>query len=212
MPKVKLFNVEGKSVGEKELRADVFGVAIDPTVVHEVMRSLMANARRPWAHTKTKGEVRGGGKKPWKQKGTGRARQGSTRNPQWIGGGVAFGPRTERNYEVKINRKAKRQAMCMTLSDKVANERLILVEDVSAKNGKTKEVRSLLKNLALGKGKVLMVAAGKDEKLARGSRNIQGVRYVNTGSLGMNDVLKAAYVITTPEATAAIEKLYAKNA
>lgn len=211
MPKVKLYNNEGKTVGETELRADVFGVKVNPEVVHEVMVGLMTNARQPLAHTKTKGEVRGGGKKPWKQKGTGRARQGSTRNPQWIGGGVAFGPRKERNYDLKINRKMKRQAMCMTLSDKVAHDRLILVDDVIAKNGKTKEVSALLKKLPV-KGKILLISAGKDEKLARGSRNIKEVRFVNTNSLAMNDVLKAAYMVTTPEATAAIEKMYAKTA
>jgi len=211
MPKVKLYNGEGKTVGETELRADVFGVKVNPEVVHEVMVGLMTNARQPLAHTKTKGEVRGGGKKPWKQKGTGRARQGSTRNPQWIGGGVAFGPRKERNYDLKINRKMKRQAMCMTLSDKVAHDRLVLVDDVIAANGKTKEVSALLSKLPV-KGKLLLVSAGSDAKISRATRNIKEVRFVTTASLAMNDVLKAAYVVTTPAATAAIEKMYAKNA
>ena len=108
MVKVKLFNTEGKEVGEKKLRDDVFGVTVNPAFVHEIMVGIKANARKPWAHTKERGEVRGGGKKPWRQKGTGRARHGSIRSPLWKGGGVTFGPRNERNFDKKINRKAKR--------------------------------------------------------------------------------------------------------
>ncbi|HTM69238.1 MAG TPA: 50S ribosomal protein L4 [Candidatus Binatia bacterium] len=211
MPKVKLYSVEGKAVGEKELAPSVFGVAVNPHVVHEVMVGLAANGRQSLAHTKTKGEVRGGGKKPWKQKGTGRARQGSTRNPQWVGGGVAFGPRSERDYTKKINAKTKRKALCMALSDKVADEKLVLVESLGAKNGKTKEINTVLGKLPV-KGKLMLVAAGKDEMLARSTRNLKNVNLVNVGSVNMNDIIRAEYVVTTPEATDKLEKMYAAKA
>ncbi len=211
MPKVKLYNVEGKAVGEKELKAEIFGVAVNPNVVHEVMVGLMANSRQPLAHTKTKGEVRGGGKKPWKQKGTGRARQGSTRNPHWIGGGVAFGPRAERDYTKKINAKTKRKALCMVLSDKVASDKLVLVEALDAKNGKTKEINSVLGKLPV-KGKLMLIAPGRNESLARSTRNLQNVNLVNVGSVNITDIIRAEYVVTTPEATDKLEKMYAKKA
>ena len=211
MPKVKLYSIEGKAVGEKELASSVFGVAVNPHVVHEVMVGLAASARQSLAHTKTKGEVRGGGKTPWTQKGTGRARQGSTRNPQWVGGGVAFGPRSERDYTKKINAKTKRKALLMVLSDKVADDKLVLVESLEAKNGKTKEVNKVLGKLPV-KGKLMLVAAGRDEMLARSTRNLQKVHLVNVGSLNMNDVLRAEFVVTTPEATDKLEKMYAKKA
>jgi large subunit ribosomal protein L4 len=208
MPKVKLYNVEGKSVGEKDLKADVFGVKVNPNLVHEVMVALMANSRQPLAHTKTKGEVRGGGKKPWKQKGTGRARQGSTRNPQWIGGGITFGPRSDRDYTKKINAKTKRKAVCMVLSDKVASDKLVLVESLEAKNGKTKEVTTMLGKLPVN-GKLMLIGAGKNEMLARSTRNLAKVNLVNVGSVNIVDILRAEYVITTPEAAEKIEKMYA---
>jgi large subunit ribosomal protein L4 len=211
MPKVKLYNIEGKSVGEKDLKAEVFGVKVNPSVVHEVMVGIMSTGRQPLAHTKTKGEVRGGGKKPWKQKGTGRARQGSTRSPQWVGGGIVFGPRSERDYGKKINTKLKRKALCMALSDKVADEKLVLVESLEAKNGKTKEISTVLSKLP-AKGKLMLIAAGKDEKLSRSTRNLGNVNLVNVGSVSLVDVLKAHYVVTTPDATDKLEKMFAKKA
>jgi large subunit ribosomal protein L4 len=208
MPKVKLYNVEGKVVGEKELSPAVFGVAVNPQVVHEVMVGLMANARQPLAHTKTKGEVRGGGKKPWKQKGTGRARQGSTRNPQWVGGGVAFGPRAERDYTKKINAKLKKKALLMALSDKVTNERLVLVEALAAKEGKTKQIVGELAKLPV-KGKVTLVNGAKDEMLARSVKNLRTVKLFGTGNISLTDVLRADYLVLDPGAVEKFEKTYA---
>ncbi len=209
MPKVKLYNVEGKAVGEKELRADVFGVAANQSVIHEVMVGIAASARQPLAHTKTRGDVRGGGKKPWKQKGTGRARSGSSRSPVWVGGGITFGPRSERDYTKKINRKLKRQALAMTLSDKVANDRLVLVEAFSAKNGKTKEVATVIGKLPV-KGKLAVISAGKDEMLSRATYNLPNVHLVGAGTLSIMDVLKSDYVVTTPEATDKISAMFGK--
>ena len=212
MPKVKLYDIEGKVTGEKELSADVFGVKINPNVVHEVMVGIQSSARRPWANAKTRGEVRGGGKKPWKQKGTGRARHGSSRSPIWVGGGITFGPRSDRNYFKKINKKQKQQVFRMTLSDKVANDRLVLVETLTAKDGKTKALATLLGKLPMkGKGKLIMLANGRDENLVRGSRNLKTTHVFQVGDMSVVDVLRADYVLTTPEAVDKLEKLYGKS-
>ncbi|MEK9152639.1 MAG: 50S ribosomal protein L4 [Patescibacteria group bacterium] len=210
MPKVKVYNAQGKQTGEKELRADVFGVAVKPALVHEVVVGLQASARQPWAHTKTRGDVSGGGKKPWKQKGTGRARQGSIRSPQWIGGGVVFGPRSERDYSKKINRKVKRLALIMGLSDKVANDRLILVESF-ATGGKTKEAVSFLGKFPT-KGKVVVVMPTRDAVVTRSVKNLEDVRVMGVGNLGLLDVLAAEYVFATPEAAVQLETRYGNKA
>jgi large subunit ribosomal protein L4 len=202
MAKVKIYNAQGKSVGEKTLDDKVFGVKVNPNAVHEVIVSMRASARTPVANTKTRGEVSGGGKKPWKQKGTGRARQGSIRAPQWKGGGTIFGPRAERDYSLKINRKARRNAFCMVLSDKVANEKLVLVEKIETK-GKTKEVAGLMAKLPIS-GKTTIVVPKTDTMLARGSRNISGVRTVTVNDIGLMDVMNAQYLVMTPEATDAL--------
>ncbi|KAA0205979.1 50S ribosomal protein L4 [Candidatus Uhrbacteria bacterium] len=128
MPNVSIYSQDGKSVGEMSLPEAYFGVKAKPKLVHEVLVAQQANRRKAVAHTKNRGEVSGGGKKPWKQKGTGRARQGSIRSPQWVGGGIVFGPRAERNFSVKVNRKAKQKALFMALSDKVANKSLLVIE------------------------------------------------------------------------------------
>ncbi len=210
MLKVKLYNVEGKVVGEKELSQAVFGVTVNPAVVHEVMVGLMANARQPLAHTKTKGEVRGGGKKPWKQKGTGRARQGSIRSPQWAGGGIVFGPRNERDYFKKINKKTKKQAMRMVFSDKVASDRLVIVEQLTAKDGKTKAITTTLGKLPV-KGRIVLVNAAKDELLARSVKNLKKTNLFGTGNLSLVDVLRADYLVLTPEVIEKFESTYSKN-
>jgi large subunit ribosomal protein L4 len=210
MPKVKLYNSEGGVIGEKSLKDDVFGVAVKPALVHEVVVGLQAGARQPLAHTKTRGEVRGGGRKPWKQKGTGRARHGSTRSPIWVGGGITFGPRKERDYSKKINRKAKKQALLMSLSDKVANDRLVLVESLAPKQGKTKETVALLGKLP-AKGKLVLVTSSRDEMLARSTRNLGAVRLLGVSAVGLMDVLNADYLVMTPAAADKIESIYSKK-
>lgn len=207
MPKVKVYNSEGKVVGEKDLSAAVFGVAVNPTMVHEVMVGLMANARQPLAHTKTRGDVSGGGKKPWKQKGTGRARHGSIRSPIWIGGGITFGPRSERDYTKKINKKVKQKAFLMSLSDKTAGDRLVLLETLESKNGKTKDFVSLIGKLPV-KGKLVVVTPGKDEKLARSARNLKTVNLVGAGHVGLMDMLKSDFVVMSADAAAKLESMY----
>lgn len=203
MVKVKLYNQKGQVIGEKELPKEVFGVSVRPELVHEVLVSLEASARQPLAHTKTRGEVRGGGKKPWKQKGTGRARHGSIRSPIWPGGGITFGPRKERNYDKKINRKAKRLAFVMSLSDKASDEHVLLVETFGIKDGKTKEAVSLVENLPV-KGKTLLLTASKDAMLARSVHNLKKIRYAGVGDINLKQVLDTDWLIATPEA---IDKL-----
>lgn len=206
MPKANLYNIEGKVIGERELDAKVFGATVNPSVVHEVVLSLQSNARRPWAHTKTRGNVSGGGRKPWKQKGTGRARQGSIRSPQWIGGGITFGPLSERNYTKKINRKMKNSALNMVLSDKFASEKLVLLEAFPSK-GKTKESMASLAKLPVN-GKVSVVTAGSDPMLVRSLRNVQEINVTNLSSLNIFDIIDAQFVIMTADA---VEKLSKKK-
>ncbi len=211
MPKVKLYNTEGKVVGEKNLKADVFGVAANPVLVHEVMTGILASARQPLAHTKTRGEVRGGGKKPWKQKGTGRARHGSSRSPIWVGGGITWGPRKERDYTKKVNRKSRQQALLMALSDKVADELLVLLEGLDSKTGKTKDTAAMLGKLPV-KGKLVLINSGRSELLSRSVRNLKTVRLLGAGSVGLLDVLKADSLVLSPEAAEQFEKTYGKKA
>jgi len=206
MPKVKIYNREGQAVGEKSLSDAVFGVAVKPHLVHEVLVNLLASARRPWAHTKTRGEVSGGGKKPWKQKGTGRARHGSIRSPLWVGGGITFGPRSERTYAKKTNKTAQRRALLMALSDKVADNRLVLVDSLVSAKGKTKEAAALFAKLPV-KGKLAVIPAERDELLKRSLRNLPNVSFCGLGDLNLKDVLGADYLIM---AAAAADKLEAK--
>jgi len=208
MPKVKIYNKEGKEVGEQKLRDEVFGVEVSPELVHEVMVSIMANERRPYAHTKTRGNVRGGGKKPWRQKGTGRARHGSRRSPIWTGGGITFGPLNIRDYSQKINRKVKQQAMLMCLSDKVAEQKLALVESFGVADGKTKEYVGLMEKLPVEAKKVMLVTLQSDKLLRRSTGNVQGVTVRNASDLGLLDVLRAEFLLLTPEAVEGLEKRF----
>lgn len=208
MPKISLYNTTGKSVGEMELSDAIFGVKPNPALVHEAVIAQRANKRRSVAHTKTKGEVSGGGKKPWKQKGTGRARQGSTRNPQWVGGGVAFGPRSERNFTVKFNKKAKRAALFMVLSDKVANKQLLAIESIPTEAPKTKMVAEMIKKLPVGRT-TLIVSPASNPMLMRMVRNLPNVKLVTANSVSIEDVLGYRSVAFLKDAVGAFEKLYA---
>jgi large subunit ribosomal protein L4 len=208
MPSVSLYTMDGKANGEMSLPEAQFGVKVKPSVVHEALVAQQANRRKAVAHTKTKGEVRGGGKKPWKQKGTGRARQGSTRNPHWVGGGVAFGPRSDRNFSLKINRKTKQKALFMALSDKVNHKNLIVIESIKTEPAKTKSVASLVKKLPLGKT-TLIVTPGSDASLMRMVRNMPNVTLVTAQSVNLEDVMKHRSVAFLKDAVAAFEKIYA---
>jgi large subunit ribosomal protein L4 len=191
-----------------QLSDQVFAVKSDAGIVHEVVVAAQANARRAIASTKTRGEVRGGGKKPWKQKGTGRARQGSIRSPQWIGGGITFGPTSERNFAIKVNKKVKRKAMLMALSDKVASEKFVIVDAITAKEPKTKVLATALKSLPVERT-TLVVAPSSNPALVRMARNMPNVKCVTVQSLSLLDVLGYRSMVVMQEAVPAMEKMFA---
>lgn len=208
--KAKVYNQEGKEVKEIELSDAVFNVKVKPEVVHEVFVALRGNAREPWADTKGRGEVSGGGKKPWQQKGTGRARHGSIRSPIWKGGGVAFGPLSVRNYDTKVNKKTRRLAVRMCLSDKAQNGALCVVENFSLKESKTKLFASILKALPLKQKTFLVVTSGKDEAVMRASGNMKAVKTSRAEDLNVVDLLSKQAIITTAEGVKKIEEMLSK--
>jgi len=207
MTKVNVYNQEGKVTGSLELNEKHFGVKTNPGLVHEVLVAQQANARRSISNTKTKGEVRGGGKKPWKQKGTGRARQGSIRSPQWVGGGITFGPRAERNYSVKVNRKAKQKALFMALSDKVASEKMLVVESFAPVAPKTKHAAAFFKALPVTR-KALAVIPKSDPSLLRIVRNLPNIKLVTVNALNLEDVINYQTLVFWKDTVPAFETLY----
>ncbi len=207
MSKINVYNQEGKVTGDLELNAKHFGVKVDAALVHGAVLAQQANARVNTGHTKTKGEVSGGGKKPWKQKGTGRARQGSTRSPQWVGGGIAHGPRSERNYSVKLNRKVKQKALFMALSDKVASEKFVILDSMPTTTVKTKAAAAVLAKLPIGR-RTLFVIPKSNPSLLRMVRNLRNVKLVTVNSLNVVDVVGAPTILFEKETVPAFETLY----
>ena len=207
MPQVPVYNQEGTRVGDLSLSDAIFSVKPDAGLLHEVVVAERANSRKSIASTKTRGEVRGGGKKPWKQKGTGRARQGSIRSPQWKGGGVVFGPLAERNFRVKINKKAKRKALFMALSGKVADNALVVVDAIKTDPAKTKTVAAMLKKLPMQKT-TLLVSAGPNPSLMRMVHNLGNVKLVTVQSVNLSDVMKYRTLLFVKDAVPAFEKIY----
>ena len=206
MASVKVYNIEGKEVGTMELNDAVFGVKVNEHLMHLAVVSQLANKRQGTQSAKTRAEVSGGGRKPWRQKGTGHARQGSTRAPQWTGGGVVFAPKP-RDYSVKMNKKEKAAAIKSALSSKVAEEKFIVVDGLAFDEIKTKKMAAVLENLKVNKA--LVVLDKKDEKVILSARNIPEVRTVLSGSVNVYDVLKYNNVVITKEAVAQIEEVYA---
>ncbi|MBI4139252.1 50S ribosomal protein L4 [Candidatus Uhrbacteria bacterium] len=207
MPSANIYNQEGQMTGKMELNPSYFGVTVKPALVHEMVVAQQANARKNTGHAKTRGEVRGGGKKPWKQKGTGRARQGSIRSPQWVGGGVAHGPRKERNYSVKVNRKAKRSALYMALSDKVSDEKFLVLEPPVFSEPKTKLAAAMMKRLPVGR-KTLFVIPASNPSLLRMVRNLPSVKLVTVNTLNLVDVVSFPTLLFQRDAVGAFEKIY----
>ncbi len=213
--KISVYNQNAEVTGEIELNDKIF--AIKPTLhlLAEAVRIQASNARKGLANTKTRGEVSGGGKKPWKQKGTGRARAGSTRSPIWRHGGITFGPTSDRNWSLKINKKAKTKALFMSLSDKVTDGKLIVLDGLNVENAKTKEFIKIMgafeaKLSGLGK-KQLLVMPKKDESIVRASRNIPHFESTIATSLNVTDILKADTCVVLKESLAVIEKTYLKE-
>lgn len=208
--KVKVYNTQGKEVKELELNPEIFGIEVKPEVVHEVFVALRNNQREPWADTKNRGEVQGGGKKPWQQKGTGRARHGSIRSPIWKGGGVAFGPLTERNYKTKINKKTRRLATKMCLADKAQNGALWVMDSLSLSEPKTKLFASILKALPVKQKTFLVVTPGKDAVVLRATSNLKSVKTTRAEDLNVLDVLNKQAIITSVDGIKKVEELLTK--
>ena len=208
MPKVTMYNISGAQVGEIELNDAVFGVEVNESLMHQAVVTQLANNRQGTQSALTRAEVRGGGIKPWRQKGTGRARQGSTRSPQWTKGGVVFAPKP-RAYTKKMTKKQKQLAMKSALSMKVFDNELIVLDAFELAAPKTKEVAAALNNLKV-EGKALIITAEKQEDLVRASANIPGVKTAIVGTFGVYDVVNCGKLILTEGAVKALEGVYAE--
>lgn len=206
MANVSVYNMEGKEVGTMDLNDVVFGVEINEHLVHQAVVQQLANKRQGTQKAKTRAEVRGGGRKPWKQKGTGHARQGSTRSPQWAGGGVVFAP-TPRDYTFKMNKKEKRAALKSALTSKVQNNNLIVLDELKLDSIKTKQMKAVLDNLKVSKA--LVVLNTNDQNVVLSTRNIANVKTAFTSTINVYDILKYNTVILTKAAVATIEEVYA---
>ncbi len=207
MPKVDLFDINGNKVGDIELNDSVFGIEVNATAIHAAVVNHLANKRQGTQSTKTRTEVRGGGKKPWRQKGSGRARQGSIRSPQWVGGGVALGPKP-RSYRYPLNKKLRRLALKSALSSKVAGNEFIVIDNITVSDYKTKEVVNILKNFNVEK-KALIVLNEKDDKVVKSAANIPGVTTTLSTTLNTYDVLNHDKVIISADAVKKLEEVYA---
>lgn len=207
MAKVTVYNSEGKSSGDVTLDKKIFGVVVKPDLVQQAVRTQMANRRVAIAHTKDRSDVRGGGKKPWRQKGTGRSRHGSIRSPLWKGGGVTFGPRSNRNYELKMNKKARRKALLMSLSARAQEKALVIVDSLKFEDGKTKTAVQLLKKLPV-KGSTLIIVPKLDERIVRATRNVPDVKITRADSINVVDLFKFRSVVATKDSLDIIKKTY----
>lgn len=205
MPKVAVYNKEGATVGEITLSDAVFGAEVNPGLLHEVVQMYLANQRQGTSDTKTRSEVSGGGKKPWRQKGTGRARQGTTRAPHWRHGGVAFGPHP-RDYGYSMNKKARRAALRQALSSKLASGEIVVVDALEFEAPKTKEVAALLKALG-AQGKAYIVTDVENTNVYKSARNIPGVRANAARNLNVYEVLAAGKLVFTKDAVAKVEEV-----
>ena len=207
MPKIDVYNIEGKKVSNIELADSVFGIEPNEKIVHSVLVNYMANQRQGTSNTKTRAEVSGGGRKPWKQKGTGRARQGSIRAPQWFKGGIALGPKP-RDYSYRVNKKERRLAVKSVLSSKVLENNLVVVDNMKFDEIKTKNMVSALNNLKV-EGKTLIVLPEKNENVQKSARNIEGVKTSLVNTINVYDLLKYNKLILTVDAVKNLEEVYA---
>ena len=206
MANVAVYNMEGKEVGKLDLNDAVFGVEVNEHLVHMAVLQQLANNRQGTQKAKTRSEVRGGGRKPWRQKGTGHARQGSTRAPQWTGGGVVFAP-VPRDYSFKINKKEKRAALKSALTSRVQENKLIVVDELKLDEIKTKQFAQVMKNLNVEKA--LVVSNENDQNIVMSAKNIPTVKVAQTNTINVFDILKYSTVVVTKAAVATIEEVYA---
>lgn len=207
MPNVTVYKTDGSKAGEIALNDAVFGAEVNAAVIHQVVVAHLANKRQGTQSALTRAEVSGGGIKPYRQKGTGRARQGSTRSPQWTHGGIVFAPKP-RSYDKKVNKKAKKLAMISALSMKVAEEKIVVVENLELAAPKTKEMVAVLKNLNVD-SKALIVTNGKDETVVRAASNLQGVKTTQSANMNVYDIMNCDKFVVTADAVKAIEEVYA---
>lgn len=206
MAKVSVYNMEGKEVGTIDLNDAIFGVEVNEHLVHMAVVQQLANNRQGTQKAKTRSEVSGGGRKPWRQKGTGHARQGSTRSPQWTGGGVVFAP-APRDYSFKLNKKEKRAALKSALSSRVADGKLIVVDELKLDEIKTKKFAAVMENLKVSKA--LVVLDKMDENVILSARNIPAVKTAQVNTINVYDILKGDTLVLTKDAVAKIEEVYA---
>ncbi len=207
MPKIDVYDINGKKVKELELNEAVFGIEPNEAVVHSVLVNFLANQRQGTQNTKTRSEVSGGGKKPWRQKGTGRARQGSIRAPQWIKGGIALGPKP-RSYKYTVNKKERALAIRSVLSAKVLENELVVVDNMPLKEIKTKEMVKALNNLKV-EGKALIMLPAKNENIQKSARNIEGVKTTLVETINVYDLLKYNKLVVTEDTVKKLEEVYA---
>ena len=207
MPKVDVYDIKGKKVSDVELAEAIFGIEPNEAIVHSVLINFLANQRQGTQSTKTRSEVSGGGRKPWRQKGTGRARQGSIRAPQWIKGGIALGPKP-RKYTYKINKKEKRLAIKSVLSSKVLENQLVVIDELPFKDIKTKQMVSALEKNKV-EGKTLIMLPEKNEAVQKSARNIEGVKTTLVNTINVYDLLKYNKLVITLDTVKKLEEVYA---
>ena len=207
MPKVDVYNMQGKKVSDVELSEAVFGIEPNENVVHSVLVNYLANQRQGTQSTKTRAEVSGGGRKPWRQKGTGRARQGSIRAPQWIKGGIALGPKP-RSYSYRINKKEKQLAIRSLLSAKVLDNELTVVDKLEVEEAKTKVMAKALTDLKV-EGKALIILADRNDNVLRSSRNIEGVKTIELNTINVFDLLNCNKLVLPLDTVKKLEEVYA---
>ena len=206
MANVAVYNIEGKEVGTMELNDAVFGVEVNEHLVHMAVVNQLANKRQGTQKAKTRSEVSGGGRKPWRQKGTGHARQGSTRSPQWTGGGVVFAP-TPRDYSFKLNKKEKRLALKSALTSRLQENKLIVVDELKFDEVKTKNFKQVMDNLKVEKG--LVILAENDANTVLSARNLASIDTTLTSQINVYDIMKAGTIVLTKDSAAKIEEVYA---
>ncbi|HLN18538.1 MAG TPA: 50S ribosomal protein L4 [Patescibacteria group bacterium] len=207
--KIKVYNLHGESVEDFELSDNVFNVPVNNDLIHQVAVAISANMRPVLAHTKTRGERAGSGKKPWKQKGTGRARVGSVRTPVWRKGGVSFGPRKDRNFKKKVNKKMNARAIAMTLSGKNRDKELIIIDKIKLEQKKTKIMAEALKKLKI-KGSALFVFSDGEKDCRLASRNISKVKNILTSQLNVLDMINSKYLVMSKDSAKLLEEKYGK--
>ncbi len=208
MPKVDLYNMQGEVTGEIELSENIFGIEVNKNAIHLTILNQLANRRHGTNSTKTKSEVRGGGRKPWRQKGTGRARQGSIRSAQWVGGGIALGPKP-RDYSYKLPRKLKRTALKSALSSKVKSSDIIVLDNLTFEEIKTKNMKAVLDNLRIITSTVLIVLPGRDDTVQKSARNLPGIKTAFINTINVFDILKYNKFLITKDALTKVEEVYA---